>query len=137
MDYGASSISQWIFTEFLESGLYSKYLSDLKSELRQRRDHALAVLDKYYRELADWNIPTGGFYIWLTFKDNIHIERLFERAAKAGILLNPGDMYDFEHNNSLRLSYAYTSCEEFEYAAKKLVEIVKATKGERVIRGID
>ncbi len=125
MDYGASSISQWIFAEFLESGLYSKYLSGLRCELLRRRDHALAVLDKYYHGLADWNTPAGGFYIWLTFKDNIQIERLFEKAAKAGILLNPGDMYDFEHNNSLRLSYAYTSCEEFETAAKKLADIVK------------
>lgn len=125
MDYGASSISQWIFAEFLESGLYSKYLSDLKCELRRRRDHALAVLDKYYQELADWNIPTGGFYIWLTFKDNVQMERLFEKAAKAGILLNPGDMYDFERNNSLRLSYAYTSCEEFENGVVKLAQVIK------------
>lgn len=131
MDYGASSISQWIFAEFLESGLYSKYLSDLKGELRRRRDHALVVLNKHYQGIADWKTPTGGFYIWLTFKDNIHIDRLFEKAAKANILLNPGDMYDFEHNNSLRLSYAYTSCEEFECAAKKLAEIVKATRRER------
>ncbi len=80
---------------------------------------------RVYHGLADWNTPEGGFYIWLTFKDNIPIERLFEKAAKAVILLNPGDMYDFEHNNSLRLSYAYTSCEEFETAAKKLADIVK------------
>ena len=80
---------------------------------------------KYYQELADWNIPTGGFYIWLTFKDNVQMERLFEKAAKAGILLNPGDMYDCERNNSLRLSYAYTSCEEFENGVVKLAQVIK------------
>lgn len=128
MDYGASSISQWVFAEFLESGLYYKYLSTLKYELQHRKSHAIAVLEKYYSDIANWNIPTGGFYIWLTFKDNIRIDQLFKKAAKANILLNPGDMYDFEHNNSLRLSYAYTSCDEFEYAAKILVEIVESLK---------
>lgn len=102
MDYGASSISQWVFAEFLSSGLYSSYLSNLNAELRRRRDNALAVLEKYYQNIASWNTPKGGFYIWLTLKVNIHTEQLFERAAKVNILLNPGDIYDFERNNSLR-----------------------------------
>ena len=126
MDYGASSVSQWILAEFLSSGLYSEYLGSLKRELRNRRDHALSVLGKYYQKLATWNTPTGGFYIWLTFRDPIVTERLFEKAVKAGILLNPGDMYDFGRNNSLRLSYAYTTCEEFECGALKLARIIES-----------
>lgn len=31
-DYGASSISQYFFAEFLRSGLYEKYLSNLKKK---------------------------------------------------------------------------------------------------------
>ena len=127
-DYGASSISQWIFAEFLTSGLYYQYLSSLKNELHRRRDHALDVLNRNYRNIADWNKPSGGFYIWLTFKDDIPMQRLFKKSAKAGILLNPGYMYDFEQNNSLRLSYAYASCEEFEDAAIKLAEIVNSIR---------
>ena len=56
------------------------------------------------------------------------MQRLFKKSAKAGILLNPGYMYDFEQNNSLRLSYAYASCEEFEDAAVKLAEIVNSIR---------
>jgi len=125
MDYGASSISQWAFAELLSSGMYSKHLIDLKGELLRRRNHALSVLEHYYDDIAKWNIPTGGFYIWLTLKKPLNIERLFENSVKANILLNPGDIYDFEHNNSLRLSYAYTSCVEFEKAAITLAEIIR------------
>lgn len=53
------------------------------------------------------------------------MERLFERAAMERILLNPGDMYDFARNNSLRLSYVYTTPEEFEQAAIKLARIIE------------
>lgn len=125
MDYGASSVSQWAFAEFLSSGLYDKYLASLKNELRRRRDHALAVLEQHYADIATWNRPTGGFYIWLTIKKPIHMERLFQKAVRAGILLNPGDMYDFEHNNSLRISYAYTSENEFAQAAKALSQVIR------------
>ncbi|MDO4321384.1 MAG: hypothetical protein Q4C61_02555 [Lachnospiraceae bacterium] len=74
---------------------------------------------------AAWNVPNGGFYIWLTIKRSINMELLFENAVKHKILLNPGAVYDFEHNNSLRLSYAYTSCEEFESTAVTLARIIR------------
>lgn len=125
-DYGASSVSQWIFAEFLTSGLYDTYLKDLKKELKRRRYCALSVLNQYYQDIASWNTPTGGFYIWLTFKEDLHMEQLFQKAAKEHILLNPGDLYDFKHNNSLRLSYAYASCEEFANGAKKLADLIKS-----------
>ena len=123
MDYGASSISQWILAEFLSSGLYASYLEGLKKELRRRRDHALKVLEGTYGGLGRWNRPSGGFYIWLTFQKALSMEKLFAQAGKAGILLNPGDLYDFGENRSLRLSYAYTSCQEFEAGANRLADL--------------
>lgn len=125
MDYGASSISQWIFAEFLSGGLHETYLKTLKQTLRQRRDSALAVLEKHYKDLAVWRRPEGGFYIWLTLKRPVAMERLFEKAIREKILLNPGDMYDFARNDSLRLSYAYTNPEEFEQSAIRLAEIIR------------
>ena len=60
-DYGASSVSQWIMTELLESGDYDLYLDDLRRELRARRDNALSALEKYFRGMASWNCPSGDF----------------------------------------------------------------------------
>lgn len=129
MDYGASSLSQWALVEFLNSGLYDQYLEELKIELKKRRDQALQSLEKYFSNLASWNKPSGGFYIWLTFKKDIKIERLFEEAIKENILLNPGDIYDFKENHSLRLSFAYVDSEEFTRAMEKLSIITKARVG--------
>ncbi|SFK37495.1 hypothetical protein [Succinivibrio dextrinosolvens] len=44
---------------------------------------------------------------------------LFNEAIKEGILLNPGDIYDFKDNNSIRLSYAYITEKEFESGVMK------------------
>ncbi|KRN98737.1 PLP-dependent aminotransferase family protein [Companilactobacillus kimchiensis] len=126
MDYGASSLSQLVFAEFLNSGMYEKYLTELKVELKKRRDNALVTLDKYFKDIATWNVPVGGFYIWLTFNDEVEIDGLFEKAIDQGILLNPGDVYDFKHNRSLRLSFAYVDCGEFTSAMMMLNEILKS-----------
>jgi GntR family transcriptional regulator of abcA and norABC len=125
VDYGASLLSQFVLTEFLSSGLYHAYTEELCRKLRCRRDSALDVLQRYYRDIAIWHVPQGGFYIWLTLQGNVDMELLFYKAASLGILINPGDIYDFGHNRSLRLSYAYTTPEEFEAAAVKMVGILK------------
>lgn len=124
MDYGASSVSQWILAEFFRSGAYGRYLGALKEELRQRRDHALKVLEDCFGGLARWERPQGGFYIWLTLTGDCPMAKLFARAGQEGILLNPGDLYDFQDSRSLRLSYAYASREAFAAGAARLAELV-------------
>ncbi|OZG61628.1 GntR family transcriptional regulator [Bifidobacterium myosotis] len=124
MDYGAGTLNQWVFARFLTSGMYAEYLETLRGELRRRRDAALETLDRLFAGRAHWNTPGGGFYIWLTFDEPVRMGRLFQRALERGVLLNPGDIYDFESDNALRLSYAYTTPEEFARAAAALAALV-------------
>lgn len=123
MDYGASSVSQYIFLEFLRSGMYDSYLDELKKVLESRLKNALLVLEKCFSSLAKWTRPQGGFYIWLTFNKSVKMDALFNEAIKEGLLLNPGDIYDFKANNSIRLSYAYITEKEFERGVMKLKKI--------------
>lgn len=125
-DYGASSISQWVLTEWLSSGLYEKYIKELKEELKIRRKIALEILSKNYYDIATWNTPSGGFYIWLKIKKQISMEKLFSLACSQGILLNPGNIYDFSKNQNLRISYSYASLDDLKYGLIKLSEIIKA-----------
>lgn len=124
MDYGTSSISQLILAEFINSGLYEKHLSNLCVELQKRCNNALAFIKKLFGDIAVWNKPQGGFYIWLTFNKYIPIEKLFFMAVQNNILIAPGNVYDFKPNNSLRISYAYLNCEEFGIAITKLAKII-------------
>ncbi|MBT1163968.1 PLP-dependent aminotransferase family protein [Bifidobacterium felsineum] len=124
MDYGASTLSQWVFARFLTSGMYGEYLKQLRTELRRRRDAAVETLERLFSGRARWNVPQGGFYIWLTFDEPVRMGRLFQRALEHGVLLNPGDIYDFAGDNSLRLSYAYTTPEEFACAAEVVASLV-------------
>ncbi|OZG63623.1 GntR family transcriptional regulator [Bifidobacterium hapali] len=125
MDYGASVLSQWVFARFLTSGLYDEYVTGLRHELRRRRDAAVETLERLFGGFAHWTVPDGGFYIWLTFDRPVKIGRLFQLALDRGVLLNPGDIYDFTGDNSLRLSYSYTTPEEFAAAATVLANAAR------------
>ncbi len=124
-DYGASSVSQWMMTELIESGDYDIYLDWLRKELRARRDNALAALERYFKDLATWNKPSGGFYIWLRFNKRMPMDKIFNEALKAGILLNPGNVYDYAENHAIRLSYAYADPDDLTRALETLAAIIE------------
>ncbi|WP_234121811.1 aminotransferase-like domain-containing protein [Clostridium hydrogenum] len=127
-DYGASSLSQYFATEWISSGLHEKYLQQLREKLKIKRDFTISILNMYFKDIAEWNVPSGGFYIWLNLKYKIDIEKLFYDACKIGILINPGYMYDFNKNYNIRISYSYASVKEIEEGLKKLSWLIKKRK---------
>ena len=124
-DYGASSVSQWMMTELLTSGDYDIYLDDLRRELKGRRDNALAALRRNFNDMATWNRPSGGFYIWLRLNKKVPIDKVFHEALQHGLLLNPGNIYDYIENHAIRISYAYADPEDMTKAIEILASIVE------------
>ncbi len=130
-DYGASSLSQVAATEWLSSGLYEEHIQDVRNQLRIRRDFVLELLQKHFHDIAEWNVPKGGFYIWTKLMPHLSYHELFRKALKAGILLNPGHLYDRESSQYLRISYSYASMSDLEKGLRKLALIIRELITER------
>jgi len=124
-DYGSSSISQWAAAEWMESGLYQEHVTHTRAHLKRRRDLTIQLLEAYFLGIATWSVPSGGFYIWIRITVDVSMKMLFDRAFKAGILLNPGSIYDRNSGSFLRISYAYAKMHELEWGISKLAELVK------------
>lgn len=124
-DYGSSSLAQLTAGKFLESGLYQQHSAVVREKLKGRRQVTLEALTTYFSDLADWEIPQGGYYIWLRFKVAIPMKEFFDEAFKQGILAYPGYLYDNEMNHCLRISYSYASIDELVFAIQRLSLIAK------------
>ncbi|EKN63748.1 PLP-dependent aminotransferase family protein [Schinkia azotoformans] len=124
-DYGSSSISQFVVNRWIKSGWYDDYVDQVRSELKYRRDFTIQILNTYFSDIASWNIPCGGFYIWLQLQTGISTRKLFEAALQEGILLNPGSVYDKNNQLHLRLSYSHASLEELQKGLKRISELIK------------
>ncbi|WP_088050361.1 aminotransferase-like domain-containing protein [Virgibacillus dakarensis] len=124
-DYGSSALSQWAAAEWLSSGLYEEHLVEIRNQLKIRRDTVIELLDKHFADIASWEIPTGGFYIWVRILPPLSIRDLFEQALKEGILLNPGHLYDRDATQYIRISYSYASLAELEKGIVRLAKIAK------------
>jgi len=124
-DYGASSISQWMLTYLLRDGHYEKHLDILRKELKDRCLHLNLLLEKYFNDLASWEVPKGGFYIWLKLNNSISTDQIFDLALKEKLLINPGHIYAFKKHTCIRLSYCYATKEQLTIGISKLSTIIR------------
>ncbi|HEK9098863.1 PLP-dependent aminotransferase family protein [Bacillus pfraonensis] len=124
-DYGSSSLSQRVAAEWLSSGLYERHVESVRKQLQERRHVMLQALNIYCKNIAEWNVPSGGFFIWLKIKPKISMKKLYTKALSKGILLNPGRIYGEESDQHIRLSYGYASVEDLTKGIYQLSEIIR------------
>ncbi|TNU29632.1 PLP-dependent aminotransferase family protein [Bacillus velezensis] len=124
-DYGSSSLSQRVAAEWFISGEYQQHLEQVRSQLKVRRELALSVLETHLKDVATWNIPKGGFFVWVKILPSISMKLLYTKALSKGILLNLGSIYAEEKGNYIRLSYAYASLEDLQKGIYELGLMIK------------
>ncbi|MEH7456592.1 PLP-dependent aminotransferase family protein [Bacillus sp. JJ1127] len=124
-DYGSSSLSQRVATEWLSSGLYQKHVASVRLQLAKRREIMIQTLNMYCNDIATWDVPSGGFFIWLKIQPKIPMKKLFSKALSKGILLNPGRIYEEESDQHIRLSYGYAPIEDLTKGIYQLSQIVR------------
>ncbi|MDN4495255.1 PLP-dependent aminotransferase family protein [Ureibacillus aquaedulcis] len=120
MDYGSSAISQQIVEYWLRTGRYEEHIKHLKVELKSRAEYMDNLLKQYFGNIAAWESPQGGFYVWLKFHKPVVTTELFMRLLKKKVLINPGYIYAPNDAQHIRLSFAYSSEEEM----KKGIEVL-------------
>lgn len=124
IDYGVSLFSQWFLYESYSTGLYDKYMEEVRDKLRNRRDIMIKNLEDNFSDIAIWNKPTGGFYIWVKFNKDINTEKLFYKAVSKKVLINPGSIYGASNKNYVRLSYAYENIDKMIEGLKIIRNII-------------
>ncbi|OFD78514.1 MULTISPECIES: PLP-dependent aminotransferase family protein [Bacillus cereus group] len=124
-DYGSSSLSQRVAAEWINKGFYEEHVANVRINLKERRKMMVQALHKYCTDIATWDIPSGGFFIWLKVVPSIPMKKLFSEALSKGVLLNPGRIYEEESDQCIRLSYGYASSEQITYGIKLLSELIR------------
>lgn len=124
-DYGSSSLSQRVAAEWFTSGEYQQHLEQVRSQLKVRRQLVMSLLETNLKNVATWNIPKGGFFVWVKILPPLSMKSLYTKALTKGILLNLGSIYAQEKGNYIRLSYAYASLEDLQKGIYELGLMIK------------
>ncbi|MBN2794588.1 MAG: PLP-dependent aminotransferase family protein [Clostridia bacterium] len=125
VDYGASTLSQIVTELWFKSDYRETALNEIRSKLKNRRNAAIAALDKYMADLGTWKKPKGGFYIWIDLNKQISEAQLFQKAIDAGVLIYPGHVYGTDEGSAIRISYSSESEERIEEGIRILSNIIR------------
>ncbi|NBO51740.1 MAG: PLP-dependent aminotransferase family protein, partial [Actinobacteria bacterium] len=98
-----SNFTQLVISSYLANQPWRDQIASFAKLYKERRDAALAALDKYFPKNVKWTKPEGGFYIWITL---------------------PPEM---------RISYCYPTPERITEGIKSLSEVIKAEMQSRQI----
>ncbi|MFK5583359.1 MULTISPECIES: PLP-dependent aminotransferase family protein [unclassified Serinicoccus] len=122
MDTCANLPAQRLVAGFLQRGYLKDHLATQRTEYRRRKEAMQAALAEHFTGRATWTDPEGGFFLWVSFGDEVDTEELFARALAAGVAYIPGNAFSpgrrFPHD--LRLCFASTPTDRIHEGVARL-----------------
>jgi len=130
-------VSQWmsrLTAEYLRRGLLEPHIEKANAVYRHKRDVAVAAIREHCSEYVDFDVPRGGFYLWLRLKDNFDWEKAGAAAALAGVFCRPGESFmGAEHGQGyLRLAFSHAPEHELRRGIAALGEAMRSAAGTTV-----
>lgn len=99
---------QRLIAAFLEGGHLREHLVTQRAAYRERKTVMQDALTEHFAGEARWTDPEGGFFLWVTFGEEVDTEALFEQALADGVAFIPGNAFSPSKffPNALRLCFA-------------------------------
>ena len=123
-DGGSCPLTQRIIIEFLAAGKLDDHIARVQAAYRRNRDTMVAALRRELPE-ARFDVPDGGYYVWLTLPEDVNGDALARAASEAGITVIAGSKFfagfdGSHHQNHLRVAYSHATPDEIEDGIRRL-----------------
>ena len=79
-DLHTNRLGQWYALRSLQDPKRGERMERLVSRYRHRRDAFAASLTRHLGDVADWAVPAGGLFFWVTLNARIDMTLLLDRA---------------------------------------------------------
>jgi len=117
-DAGSCPLTQRTILEFCEGGRLAGHTASVQATYRAQRDRMAAALRRELPD-ADFDLPLGGYYLWLTLPDEFDGEVVERLAREAGVSPLAGSRFfarpDADHpRHHLRLAFSHATPAEIE-----------------------
>jgi DNA-binding transcriptional MocR family regulator len=126
-DLQPSTLSQEIVVGLLKHGI-DGHLAHVRQRYQNRRDALLDALQTHLSPYATWNVPAGGFFVWVKLSVPIDTRELLNKAIQNGVAYVPGAEFhhDGRSSSELRLSYSVVDPDSMDDAIRRLADTVAA-----------
>ena len=120
--------SQMAISSYLAVHDWQGQIKQFREMYRERRDAMISALSDFMPAAARWNVPTGGFYVWLTLPPGVNAKAMLPRAVTARVAYVPGTAFfaDGFGSSAMRLSYCYPTPERIREGVRRLAGVLEA-----------
>lgn len=128
-DMCTSGITQRIALAALEGGLIERLQPVIVGLYRARRDALCAALAQHLADWFEWQVPTGGMFVWAVARDPaFDTDLLLPVALEAGVSVAPSSVFDATGRNrrALRLNFTLNPPDRLEEGVRRLAGAMRA-----------
>jgi DNA-binding transcriptional MocR family regulator len=119
-------VAQSVVYEFCASGTIDRSIETVKRALAERAETLANALRRELPE-AEFVVPQGGYFMWVTLPLGTDVHALHHAAAERGVSFVKGTDFLLEGGeNTLRLAYAGVTPEQIETGVARLAEAVRS-----------
>ena len=121
-----SSVGQYSIAMYLDEFDWQRQIIDFRTMYRGRRDAMVSALEEYMPQCT-WNVPDGGFYVWVGLPDGLDAKDMLPRAVTnlvayvSGTAFYAGGRQGRDH---MRLSFCFPEPVEIREGVRRLSEVV-------------
>ncbi len=119
-------VAQSIVYEFCASGAIERSIETVKAALEQRANALANALRSELAE-AEFVLPQGGYFMWVTLPEGTDVGALYQAAAERGVSFVKGTDFLMEGGeNTLRLAYSGVTPEQIDTGVARLAEAYRS-----------
>jgi 2-aminoadipate transaminase len=120
-----NSFGQFVITEYLDQADWRGQIETFRDLYRERRDAMISALGEYLPSLT-WNVPDGGFFVWVGLPPELDSKAMLPRAVKELVAYTPGTAFfaDGDGRQNIRLSFCYPTPESIRTGVARLANVV-------------
>lgn len=127
------AFSQMAVSAYLSAHDWQGQVKQFREMYRERRDAMVEALDDLMPPGTEWNVPDGGFYVWLTLPPGLDAKAMLPRAVTARVAYVPGTAFFADAppfrpdggSRSMRLSYCYPPPQRIREGVRRLAGVIE------------
>jgi DNA-binding transcriptional MocR family regulator len=118
--------AQAALADYLQHGGYDRHLRKLRHALETQQAAMLASAARHFPASTRVTRPSGGYFLWFEFPEQVDSLQLFQLALAQGISLAPGPIFSATRRfgNCARLNYGHPWNAQSEQAMAVLGRII-------------
>jgi 2-aminoadipate transaminase len=128
-DGGTCPFTQRILIEYCRAGRFDPDIRERVTTYRAHRDVMAQAVREHLPE-ASFELPQGGYYLWLRLPEGVDGDALARRAETLGVQVLPASQFHATPGppNYVRLAYSYASPSQIVEGVRRLARAFRQTE---------